>query len=579
MDEQPQQYQRKMTVNSILQISVMSFEEKFINNKSETFYTITINNLYNNTKWKIEKTYKDVETLNTALLRLFPHVPSFGKANSLFKSSKSYNTILERQNEIYEFLNECVERKDILSNLNFYSFIELDKNFPELVYNVPELVTTIKDSPITIIDFEYLYKENIIFCLLSDIDISSRMDSYMKSGDFLKFKKEDSSAKTLSENEFNNEDAKKNKVGGFCVYKLITYKNKKNELKVKLNGIFAKYFNEIASSFCYENKSNYFVIGFITGKILFYKISPDSEFSQFDFITEINYHYNNVTGIALNSETGKFYSCGEDGKFYTGIIKMIHHNEYYPQLINESSHSYTKLYYEKENERIYLSTSNGHLEVYLTSNLTPTFIKDVITTNNNKCSLNDLTPYNMKHYLFSCSDIGNISVFDLGKHGQEKTTKELSYFNYYEKKFKIKTIIYDSDLNQVITGDEQGRVIFWSLKYGKPIHVTRVSSSKSCILKMRFVENSEESNKLLFISCANKTIYFLKLPLKWVNNEDIEKYEKIEIKNRSDLDAMIKIQDLLEQNEDYNSDEDSLNGWDYFANDAVEEREKNKNKK
>ena len=48
------------------------------------------------------------------------------------------------------------------------------------------------------------------------------MDSYMKSGDFLKFKKEDTSAKTLSENEFNNEDAKKNKVGGFCVYKLIT---------------------------------------------------------------------------------------------------------------------------------------------------------------------------------------------------------------------------------------------------------------------------------------------------------------------------------------------------------------------
>ena len=42
---------------------------------------------------------------------------------------------------------------------------------------------------------------------------------------------------------------------------------------------------------------------------------------------------------------------------------------------------------------------------------------------------------------------------------------------------------------------------------------------------------------------------------------------------------MMKIQDLLAKDEDYNSDEDSLNGWDYFANDAKEEQERLKNKK
>ena len=50
----------------------------------------------------------------------------------------------------------------------------------------------------------------------------------------------------------------------------------------------------------------------------------------------------------------------------------------------------------------------------------------------------------------------------------------------------------------------------------------------------------------------------------------------MEIKSRSDLEAMMKIQELLDKNEDYNSDEDSLNGWDYFALDTVEER-KNRN--
>ena len=95
-------------------------------------------------------------------------------------------------------------------------------------------------------------------------------------------------------------------------------------------------------------------------------------------------------------------------------------------------------------------------------------------------------------------------------------------------------------------------------------------------MKIRFVENSEEKNKLLFISCLDNSVYFVKLPIKWLNNDDVEKYEQIEIKNRSDLDAMIKIQDLLDKNEDYNSDEDSLNGWDYFANDVVEERNNKK---
>ena len=55
----------------------------------------------------------------------------------------------------------------------------------------------------------------------------------------------------------------------------------------------------------------------------------------------------------------------------------------------------------------------------------------------------------------------------------------------------------------------------------------------------------------------------IKLPDKLVNNEEIEKYEENEIKNISDMNAMIALQ---KYDENYNSDEDSLNGWDYFAN-------------
>ena len=90
-----------VTVNSILQLNVDSFEEKFINNKSETVYTINIKNLYNKKKWTIEKTYRDIEMLHSELSKILPQIPSFSSF-SLFKSSRSYNTIVERKDEINE---------------------------------------------------------------------------------------------------------------------------------------------------------------------------------------------------------------------------------------------------------------------------------------------------------------------------------------------------------------------------------------------------------------------------------------------------------------------------------------------
>ena len=568
--------QSNITVNSIIQIEVPSFEEKIINKKQETVYLIIFKNLYNKTRWNLEKTYQDFLTLNGLLTKLIPKVPYFGKYNSIFKSAKDYNTITQRKNEIYNYLFQCVARKDIISNKSFINFIELDKNFPELIYNSPDFIEVIKNDQMTVKDIIYLEKENIIFSIFSDMEFTSRMDSYVKSGDILNFRKEDLS-QDMGVNEKNIENAKKNKVGGFSVQKLIVFKNKKGELKVKLEDIFIKYFVEMTSSLYYDTEKHFFVLGFFSGKVLFYNIAPDSNFTQFDFLEELKYHPSQVTGLAINPKNNTLFSCDDSGKFFFGVLDMIHKKNYCPEIINQSAKGYTRLFYEKENERLYLSTINGHLEVYLTSSASPLFIKDVETNTSLNYSLNDLVLYNIKHYLFSCSDNGNISVFDLGKSGQEKTTKELSFFNYFNAKFQMLTILYDPDKNEVITGDNNGRIIFWNLKYGKPTHVTRVSRKKNSVVKIRFVENPEGNNKLLYVSCMDNCVYFIKLPINWLNNDDVEQYEKIEIKSRSDLEAMMKIQELLEKDEDYNSDEDSLNGWDYFALDAVEER-KNKEK-
>jgi len=566
--------QLNISVNSIIQVEVPSFEEKIINKKPETVYLIIFLNLYNKKRWQLEKTYQDFITLNGLLTKLIPKIPSFGKYNSIFKSSKDYNTIVKRKNEIYNFLFQCVARKDIISNKSFINFVELDKNFPEIIYNSPDFIEVIKDGQMTVTDMIFLEKENIIISIFSDMEISSRMDSYVKSGDILNFKKDDNYNQDMGVNEKGMENAKKNKVGGFSVQKLIVYKNKKNELKVKFENIFIKYFLEMTSSFYYDKEKNFFTLGLFSGKVLFYKIAPDSNFTQFDFLEELKYHSSKVTGLAINPKNNTLFSCDDSGNFFFGVLDMIHKKNYCPELINQSAKGYIRLFYEKENERLYLTTLNGHLEVYLTSSASPLFVTDIKTYLSLNYSLNDIVLYNIKHYLFSCSDNGNISVFDICKSGKEKTTKELSFFNYYGAKFQMLTILYDPDKNEVITGDDNGRIIFWNLKYGKPTHVTRVSRKKKSVVKIRFVENPEGKNKLLYVSCMDNCIYFIKLPISWLNNDDVEKYEKIEIKSRSDLEAMMKIQQILDKDEDYNSDEDSLNGWDYFALDAVEERNK-----
>lgn len=567
--------EENISITSILTAEVPQFEEKYVNNKAETFYLIIIKNLYNNKKWSLEKTYKDFENLNSDLYKLLPSVPSFSSFQ-LFKSSKSYNTIVERQKEIQDYLTECLGRKDIISNKLFSSFLEIDKNFPDLVYNQPEIIEAFEDTDMSVIDLVYMENQAVIFTISCDLNLTSRLDSYVKSSDIMKWRRGETLEVDMSENEINKEDAEKGKVGSFYAFKITTYKNKNGELKIRLDKVFAKYFEEMTSALYYEPDGMLFTVGLYTGRALFYKILAESDYTQFDFMAEIRVHSGKVTGLALDSSTGHFYSCGDDKRFFSGVTNMIYSKQYCPDLVRESTSSYVRMFFDKENERLYLSTWAGNVEVYVTSTYPPTFVKETFSTSE-KYPLNDFAFYPLKHYLFSCSDSGLVSVFDLGKPGQEKTTKELSYFDYYEAKIKLKAVLYDMDNNDVLTGDNYGRVIFWSLKTGKPIFVIKVGAK--AVLRMKWIRNTEEQNKLLWVSCSDNSIYFIKLPIKWLNNEDIEMYEQIEIKNRSDLNAMMKIQSLLAKDEDYNSDEDSLNGWDYFANDAKEEMDKKKKKK
>ena len=116
-------------------------------------------------------------------------------------------------------------------------------------------------------------------------------------------------------------------------------------------------------------------------------------------------------------------------------------------------------------------------------------------------------------------------------------------------------------MGQLITGDNKGRLIFWSLRKGKPIFLFQYKDKE--IIKLFNFYNQEMESNVVLCGCEDMSLSLLKIPDKLVDNEEIEKYEENEIKNISDMNAMIALQ---KYDDNYNSDEDSLNGWDYFAN-------------
>ena len=81
---------------------------------------------------------------------------------------------------------------------------------------------------------------------------------------------------------------------------------------------------------------------------------------------------------------------------------------------------------------------------------------------------------------------------------------------------------------------------------------------KSEITQLHF----EEDVNLLLSGAKDKSVKVWRLPEKW-RDEKMEKFEKDELKVLKDSQAMLKIQKIVKNLIDIDSDEDDLNGWDF----------------
>ena len=162
---------------------------------------------------------------------------------------------------------------------------------------------------------------------------------------------------------------------------------------------------------------------------------------------------------------------------------------------------------------------------------------------------------NINNLLFTGSVNGLITIINLGLPGKERLITEMSSFSI--GKMKIRVCVGNPKSNELITGDQVGRVVVWSLKTGRPIYLWE-AHPKSAITQMWL----QSDLNILWTGGKDMHINIWQLPEKWVSNE-AENYEENEVKNITAKIAESKYEKKYKKEGEIDSDDDDLNGWDY----------------
>jgi len=513
-------------LQSTLELKITEYFEKYVDGKIITFYKIQIYDNLTKESWTLDKRYSEIDFLHKTISKLYPNIPPM-PGKTLFKI-KNKDQLDKRKSQLETFLRECINRKDIESNESFKAFLEIDKHSPDLVYNAPTIIYENNELPLGVRDFVFFEEYSILFIVCCDMNITSRVDAYITNTNLPWEKK-------------TNEHIS---VGAVFAFKVIENKRGNTYMFEKL---WAKSFPEQTGTVYFNKKGLYLGVGLDSGYVLFYRTSVESKFLEFEEIVNNRPHTNRVMGLALDEKNQYIYSCGSDKKFMLNDIS----NYSKPLEIAQSTHGFTALIFDNENERLFLTDEGGVLRIFLTNTYPPTLVNSIQTHTTNCIRALDIDY--KKQYIFTGTNKGDISILDLGNPGKEKLVKEISYFG---GNLEIRILRYNRDKHELYSGDQKGKITVWSLKTGQSIYAWQAHSG--AITQMRY---DNKSKRLLSMAKDKKIIYW-QIPDSWVS-DTVKKFEENSIREINANRAAERMKKYNKENED-DSDEDSLDGWDIY---------------
>ena len=515
-------------LTAIIGIEVKSYKEKYVDKKTVTFYEVEITSHITQKSWTIERRYNEFKTLHGSLSKIYVNLPPI-PGTSFFKIT-SEEQLNKRKIQLEKFLRECVQRKDIFLNSEFRLFLDLEKNAPEVLANDVKNKYEYKKLPLGVRSFIVVPKREIMLVCCSDMNIISRADSM------------------LSNFSFPWETAPKNHVplGAAFIYQC---KPHKTEI-YKIHKIWARSFTIQTGVIYWEDKNERYCIGNDDGRIHIFKAVPNTHYLKMDKICEFSFHTDRVMGLALDSETSILYSCSTDKTFY---VTDLQSDNYDRMVITTGNSGYTNLIYDPENKRLFLTNEEGEFSIYSTVAYPPILVKSLMTSSNSCIRAAYLD--NINKLFFTGSVNGNINIMNLGEPGKERLVTEMTSFSI--GKMKIRVCATNPKSNEIITGDQVGRVTVWSLKTGKPIYLWE-AHPREAITQMWF----QSEYNLLWTGGKDKIINIWQLPEKWVSNE-AQNFEECEVKNITAKFVESKLEKKYKKDGQIDSDDDDLNGWDF----------------
>ena len=509
---------------SIIGIEVPSYSEKKIGSKSVTFYLVEVTSRITKNSWKIDKRYSEFKKLHDNMIKIFPRLPSI-PGTTLFKVT-SPEALKSRQIALQTFLRSCVQRRDILQNKLFKEFLELEKNAPEIVGNDVELIYDYKKLPLGCRNFQVIPHKKIMVVCCSQMNILSRSNVILSNISFTK-----------------KSDDDKVPMGALFIYQC---EPSKEEIYA-IHKIWARPFPIQTGTLYWEDETEILGVGNDDGKIYLFKPQPNTYYEVMNQIFEFAYHTDRVMGLAVDSKNNYMYSCSTDKTFYATELSKSKINI----LVNISNAGYTNLEYDKEGKRIFLTNEIGELSIYSLMTFPPSLVRNLQTS-----SLSSIRAFHIDKkngYIFTGNVGGKICIMNLPPKNKEQLMSEISNFGVGEMKIRVCTS--NPDNLEIMTGDESGRVVIWSLKIGKPIYLWQAHDS--AITQIQY----QPEERLLWTGGKDLRIKLWKLPEKWVSEEvDLfDKEEKYAVTAKMSEEKIEKQQ--VDEDGQLFSDDDDLNGW------------------
>ena len=523
-------------LTSTLTATIIEYTEKHIDNSPVIFYRIKVTDHFNNNSWVIEKRYNDFSNLQKKLVTNFPDVPKI-PGKTFFRVS-DFASIKKRKDGLQYFLKTCVNRKDIFSSEDFKNFLELAKNSPDLCGNSPDMQGNFSLSQ-GVRDFQYIPEDGIIVLCTEEMNLIDRAESKI----------------TDLKNKIEKQEDITNPQGYAYVFRV-----EQNNGDFNFRETWRRKFKSRTRCIYYDVGEKYLLIGRNDGFISIHSVDKESRFKRVDLALELKNHLSQVNGVWYDPLEKKIYSVSTDKKF---VASDVNYNSQITE-IARSPFDYTCLKPDIKYDRIFTASEGGIIEIFSIKRFPPNKICSTSITGVG--NIRDIFININQFYIFACDNKCKITVLDFGSANSNNNNNCIcSEISQFGGKTPLRAIIYDENKKELITGDETGKIVVWSIKTGQPIFSWAAHDNNSAITRLYY----DQKNRVLISGAKDKIIKFWKLPDNWVNS-DVLRFENEELKKinneiaRRRIKAQQEIEDGIEN--DFDSDlsqEDDLNGWNY----------------